>query len=90
MTLYDALAGDGALALRVFVDRSEGVASVRSLLDRMRDKAARRARGAVSLCLLSPDLPGEVDVLLGEDFPVTPQVRSALNSLDGVVTVEEA
>jgi len=86
----DALAGDGALALRVFVDRSEGVASVRSLLDRMRDKAARRARGAVSLCLLSPDLPGEVDVLLGEDFPVTPQVRSALNSLDGVVTVEEA
>jgi DNA polymerase-3 subunit alpha len=38
---------------------------------------------------MAPDLPGEVDVLLGEDFPVSPQIKGALKSLGGVVMVEE-
>ena len=55
----------------------------------MRGEAKMKGRGPVSLCLLSPDLPGEVDVLLGEDFPVNPQIKGALKSLDGVLMVEE-
>ena len=35
------------------------------------------------------DLPGEVEMVMGEDFPVTPQIKGALKSLPGVVTVEE-
>jgi DNA polymerase-3 subunit alpha len=38
---------------------------------------------------MAPDLPGEVDVLLGDDFPVNPQIKGALKSLSGVMTVEE-
>ena len=86
----DAVAGDQAAGLRVFIDRAEGVASVQSLLDRLSAEGAAKTRAAVSLCLLAQDLPGEVDVLLGQDFPVSPQIRSALKSLDGVVMVEDA
>jgi len=38
---------------------------------------------------MHPDLPGEVDVFLGEDFPVNPQIKGALKSLDGVLMVED-
>jgi len=48
-----------------------------------------KGRGPVQLCLLDADLPGEVEVLLGEDFPVNPQIKGALKSLEGVVMVEE-
>ena len=48
-----------------------------------------RGRGPVHLCLMAPDLPGEVEMLLGEDFPVTPQIKGALKAVGGVMTVEE-
>ena len=48
-----------------------------------------RARGPVMLCLMDGGLPGEVEVSLGDDFPVTPQIKGALKSLGGVVTVED-
>ena len=86
----DVVAGEQAAGLRVFIDRAEGVTSVQSLLDRLSAEAPSKTRAAVSLCLMAQDLPGEVDVLLGEDFPVSPQIRSALRSLDGVVMVEDA
>ena len=46
-------------------------------------------RGPVMLCLLDASLPGEVEVDLGRDFPVNPQIKGALKSLDGVMQVEE-
>src|SRR6056297_2742925 len=84
----DAVAGE-SLGLRVFVDGPAGITSVQTLLDRARAEAKTRARGPVSLCFSAPDLPGEIDVLIGEDFPVTPQIKGALKSLGGVVMVEE-
>ncbi len=84
-----AVAGDAAAGIRVFVDDPLGVTSVQSLLERFKGEAGPKARAPVSLCLMAQDLPGEVDVLLGDDFPVNPQIKSALNSLDGVVMVEE-
>jgi DNA polymerase III subunit alpha len=85
---------DGAVAsasagLRVFVDGESGIASVRTLLDRMAQEAARTPRGPIHLCLLAPDLPGEVELVLGDDFPVSPQIKGALRAMDGIVTVEE-
>ena len=38
---------------------------------------------------MAPDLPGEVEVILGDNFPVSPQIKGALRSLEGVMDVEE-
>ncbi len=83
-----AIAGE-ATGLRVFVDSEIGIASVQSLLARMAQDAARAARGPIHLCLMHPDLPGEVEMVLGDQFPVSPQIKGALRSMEGVVTVEE-
>ncbi|WP_284263890.1 DNA polymerase III subunit alpha [Roseicyclus amphidinii] len=85
----DTAVAQEAMGLRVFVEGETGIASVRSLLTRMAEDAARAARGPIHLCLMHPDLPGEVEMLLGDSFPVSPQIKGALRSMDGVITVEE-
>jgi DNA polymerase-3 subunit alpha len=89
VTPIDAAVAQEATGLRVFVEGETGIASVQSLLARMAEDAARAARGPIHLCLMHPDLPGEVEMVLGEDFPVSPQIKGALRSMEGVVTVEE-
>ncbi|RMA43850.1 DNA polymerase III subunit alpha [Rhodophyticola porphyridii] len=86
----DNIAGEIGRGLRVFVEESEAISTVAGLLDRARSESRLKGRGPVHLCLMHPDLPGEVEVLLGEDFPVNPQIKGALKSLGGVMTVEEA
>jgi DNA polymerase-3 subunit alpha len=83
------VADAGGSGLRIFIEEDVAIPAVAGLLDRARGEAKLKGRGPVSLCLLSPELPGEVDVLLGEDFPVNPQIKGALKSLDGVLMVEE-
>ncbi len=84
----NAIAGE-ANGLRVFIEDEAGVASVESLLDRSAAEASRSAKGPIHLCLMAPDLPGEVEVVLGNSFPVSPQIKGALRSLEGVVMVED-
>ncbi len=79
----------GGMGLRIFVEEELAITGVAGLLDRAKADAKLKGRGPVQLCLMDPDLPGEVDVLLGEDFPVNPQIKGALKSLDGVLMVEE-
>ena len=83
------VADAGGAGLRIFIDEDMAIAAVAGLLERARGEAKMKGRGPVSLCLMNPELPGEVDVLLGEDFPVNPQIKGALKSLDGVLMVEE-
>ncbi|WP_306047251.1 DNA polymerase III subunit alpha [Nioella sp. MMSF_3534] len=83
------VADAGGSGLRIFIEEDVAIPAVAGLLDRARGEAKLKGRGPVSLCLLSPELPGEVDVLLGEDFPVNPQIKGALKSLEGVLMVEE-
>ena len=85
----DSIAGEVSAGLRVFVEEELGIASVAGLLERTASEPRTKARGPIHLCLMGEGLPGEVEVLLGQDFPVNPQVRGALKSLPGVVTVEE-
>jgi len=86
----DTLAADAAGAgLRIFLDRAEAVAAVAALLDRAGREPSARARGPVTLCLMAPDLPGEVELSVGENLPVAPQVRGALKAITGVLQVEE-
>ncbi|MDJ0627791.1 MAG: DNA polymerase III subunit alpha [Rhodobacter sp.] len=86
----DTVAADaGSMGLRVFVDEPAAVQSVAALLERATAEAKSRARGPVQLCLMAPDLPGEVEIALGDRFHVNPQIKGALKSLGGVVTVED-
>ena len=85
----DVVVAGGAANLRVFIDRAEAFDAVASVLDRARKEAKRRARGEVRLTLMAEDLPGEVEITLADPVPVTPEIRSAVKSLPGVVTAEE-
>jgi DNA polymerase-3 subunit alpha len=49
----------------------------------------RVKRGPVHLCLSHSSLPGEVEVDLQQEFPMTPEIKSAIKSLSGILTVEE-
>ncbi|MFC2970067.1 DNA polymerase III subunit alpha [Acidimangrovimonas pyrenivorans] len=86
--LERTIADAGAAGLRIHIGAPEAAASVASLLERM-GGAAGRARGPITFCVADPDSGREVDISAGDGFPVSPQIRSAIKSLDGVVLVEE-
>ena len=76
--------------LRVFLDCPDAIPSVATILQNAMRDGVKGARGPVFFCLMDPDLPGEVELDLGQDFPVNPQIRGALRSLGGVIEVEDA
>ena len=87
----DAVVADaGGAGLRVFIDGPEVIGSVASVLANAATGAVRASRGPVYFCLMHDDLPGEVELDLGEEFPVNPQIKGALRSLGGVIEVEDA
>ena len=77
------------LGLRVFVDAAEAVAAVAQVLEGARSAARAAGKGPIQLCLMDPSLPGEVEVDLGFEYPVTPQIKGAIRSLGGVLEVQE-
>ncbi|MEC7764441.1 MAG: DNA polymerase III subunit alpha [Pseudomonadota bacterium] len=79
----------GGMALKVYVDSPGVVATVAGLLESAREQAKGARPGAVSFCLMDPTLPGEVEMDIGAEFPLNPQIKGALKSLSGVVDVEE-
>ena len=83
------VADAGQTSLRIFVENSGAVENIASVLTRAQETVQQGARGSVLLCLLDSGLPGEVEVDLGREFPVNPQIKGALKSLDGVMQVEE-
>jgi DNA polymerase-3 subunit alpha len=87
----DAVVADaGGAGLRVFIDGPEVIGSVASVLANASGGAVRAGRGPVYFCLMHDDLPGEVELDLGEEFPVNPQIKGAIRSLGGVIEVEDA
>ncbi len=83
------VADAGGMALRVFVTEAEAAATVASLLEKAATQAKGARPGSVSLCLMHPTLPGEVEVDIGDTVPLNPQIKGALKSLPGVMSVEE-
>ena len=74
----------GAQAIRIHLNRAEAVPSLAALPA----KVEGRTRAQVTLCV--PDDQGrEVDLLLPQPYPVTPQIRGAIKAMQGVVMVEE-
>ncbi len=85
-----AVAGAASAGLRIFLDDPDAAAPLASRLGAVaREAAAVRRLGPISLILLHPELPGEVEIALPDAYPLTPQIVSALKSLAGVIHVEE-
>ena len=85
----DIVADAGSSGLRVFVEALDAVATLAKIVERAKGESGLKGRGPIEMCLLAPDLPGEVTMELGQDFPVSPRIKSALKAVEGVVTVEE-
>jgi DNA polymerase-3 subunit alpha len=84
-----AVADVGGVGLKVFVDAPGAIAAVASVLEGAQQAVKSAERGPVHLCLMDPGLPGEVDVDLGQDFVVNPQIKGAIKSLTGVLDVQD-
>jgi len=87
--LEKAVADVPAAGLRVYVHDEEALPQIANILDERRYKDGCVAKGAVSLCLMAPDLPGEVELDVGSKVPVNSDIRKALKSLRGVMEVED-
>jgi DNA polymerase-3 subunit alpha len=83
------VADAGSAGLKVFVEDIEAVQPVANVLMQAAETVKAGAKGPVLLCLMSGDLPGEVEIDTGREFPVNPQIKGAIKSLDGVMAVEE-
>ncbi len=77
------------MGLRIFVDEASALSSVASVLDGAQGAIKSAGRGPITVCLMDDKLPGEVEMDLGAEFPVTPQIKGAIKSLSGVVEVQD-
>ncbi|MEY8838674.1 OB-fold nucleic acid binding domain-containing protein, partial [Cribrihabitans sp. XS_ASV171] len=84
-----AVADAGTAGLRIYLDQPEVLPTVARVLEEAAEAARGAARGPIQLCLLGSGLPGDVEMDLGQDFPISPQIKGAIKSLDGVMSVEE-
>jgi DNA polymerase-3 subunit alpha len=84
------VADAGSTGLKIFIEEEAAIAAVAQVLVEAQAAAKQTGRGPVSFCLLNPDLPGEVTIGTGRDFPVNPQIKGAIRSLPGVALVEDA
>ncbi len=86
----DAVVADaGSSGLRILIEDAQAISPVATVLDGAAQSVKAAGRGPVHFCLMDPGLPGEVEIDTGREYPLTPQVRSAIKSLPGVMAVEE-
>ena len=79
----------GSSGLRLYLEKPDAIQSVATILENAVRDGVKGGRGPIYFCLMNDDLPGEVEMDLGVDFPVNPQIKGALRSLGGVIEVEE-
>ncbi len=84
-----AIADAGRSSLRVYVDDAKVVRTVATVLEDAKKAARNASPGEIYVYLQDPTLPGDVEMELGQMFPINPQIKGALKSLDGVMDVEE-
>ncbi len=84
-----AIADAGRSSLRIYVESANAVATVASVLEDAKSAARAANPGEIYLYLQDPALPGDIEMDLGQMFPISPQIKGALKSLDGVMDVEE-
>ena len=90
----EGMVATGATAgLNVMIDTAEAATTIQSVLSRYKDDGAIKSKGPIRITALSVPLPNDatqdVPIDIGEDWPVSPQIKGALKSLPGVVAVED-
>ncbi len=83
------VADAGAAGMKIYIENPDTVAQIASVLGRAAEQMPRAGRGPVRLCFAGSGLPGEVEMDLRQEFPVTPEIKGAVKSLDGVMAVED-
>ncbi|WP_435139472.1 DNA polymerase III subunit alpha [Pseudopelagicola sp. nBUS_19] len=83
------VADAGTAGMKIFLDDMRAVAPLVNVLHGAAESLKGTPRGPVVLCLINPDLPGDVELDLKVECPVNPQIKGALKSLEGVMMVEE-
>ncbi len=83
-----AVANAGSSGLRVFLGDVAAISTVSDILNNAIKDGVKGGRGPIMFTIDDIEL-GEIDVELEAQFPVTPQIRSALRSLTGVIEVQE-
>ena len=71
------------------MEAQSAIPQIASVLTRASEQMPKAGRGPIRLCLAQPDLPGEVELDLQQEFPVSPEIKGAVKSLDGVLAVED-
>ena len=85
VTPIDAVAAQGGPQdIRVHLTRPEAIPSLAALLSRVEG----RNRARVTLCVTDPE-GREIDIDLPDPYPVTPQIKGAIKSIQGVLAVED-
>ncbi|MCA0920638.1 DNA polymerase III subunit alpha [Pseudooceanicola nanhaiensis] len=85
----NVVADAGGGGLLVYIEEAAAIPAVAGILEGAREAAKNAARGPVRFCLMDPGLPGEVEIDAGQQFPVSPEIRGAIKSLNGVMAVED-
>jgi len=82
-----AVANAATVGLRVFLNDAEAVQSLATRLSA--NNSGRAVKGPVNIVLMHPDLPGEVELALPEEYPINTEIKGAIKHIPGVVVVEE-
>jgi len=83
------VADAGSMGLKIFVEDPETISTVANVLSHAAETVKNAGRGPIMFCLMDAALPGEVEIDVGQDFPVTPQIKGAIKSLNGVLEVQD-
>ena len=90
MTPVDTIVADaGNAGLKIFLDDASAVGPVANILQGAKESMPKAPKGPIVFCLTNMELPGEVEIEAGAGFPVNPQIKSALKSVEGVMAVQE-
>ena len=90
MTPVETIVADaGNSGLKIYLDDASAVGPVANILEGAKETMKNMPKGPIWFCLTNMDLPGEVEIDAGAGFPVNPQIKSALKSVEGVMAVEE-
>jgi len=83
------VAGVGATGLRIHIAGEAAVISVAGVLARLSKKPGAAPGGPITFCVTDPEAGCEYDIEIGTHWPVTPQVKGAIKSVEGVLAVED-
>ncbi|MEC8195964.1 MAG: DNA polymerase III subunit alpha, partial [Pseudomonadota bacterium] len=90
MTPVETIVADaGNSGLKIYLDDTSAVGPVANILEGAKETMKNMPKGPIWFCLTNMELPGEVEIDAGAGFPVNPQIKSALKSVEGVMAVEE-